>query len=638
MNVKGIKIKKVSVVLFVLAVACLVLLIPAVQDALIAFAEGKMGRALNYPPHYWHRAMISYSICAFVFFVVLAVVYNVLDFPKFVPHEPHTEGFVFFNAKGKVKIFADKRFALAFFLLFVALIAVRVYWISQKKSYHEDEMMSIAISNRIAFGTYDSKFSNSKPYETNRLYAGKELKEITHWDNDSFSDVLSDLAHLYVNNNGDNPHCNFYYSLLRVWFAGVKTYDFKEIVWQGCGLNLLIFAFSYWFMFALLSRFTQDKANILLCLFVSFFNPHTISSTLFIRPYELQTCLFILFALLFTDSFEAIFNNEQHFESKHNFVLGAFLTALFLLTGYFSLIFTVFLGLALLLLCFKKQRKDSADFLVWMFVLSIVFARILFFGYGLGLIGGQGITAISKFSPSVPALLKNLSSSILGLTTAFVRKNVFLAVFSLLCLILIALHIYYFTKNKNKTESFVCKFNLLCCVILFCFVTLYFAPWKNLRYIVPVFPLFSLLFVSSKKEKLISVAAVFACLCLFISVLPIWKQEIERQRFSLITLIEHIDDHCFDEIDCVKDESIPLIIKYTDTKIKWKMGTIIPYVQDDQKVFFIDEMSELDAIKDDYGKVWLCIDRTIDIESFSEIKFNIVCYNDLHYYREFLID
>ena len=70
MNVKGIKIKKVSIALFVLALACLVGLLPPVRSAAITLAEGKLGRALNNLPH-WHRFMILGSLCAFVFFVVL---------------------------------------------------------------------------------------------------------------------------------------------------------------------------------------------------------------------------------------------------------------------------------------------------------------------------------------------------------------------------------------------------------------------------------------------------------------------------------------------------------------------------------------------------------------------------------------
>ena len=622
MEVKGIKIKKVSIALFVLALACLVGLLPPVREVAIAVAEGKLGKTIDHA--YWHKYMILMSLCAFAFFVVLAVAYNVFDFPKFTPPDLQASDFRRYGIKSEVKIFGNKRFALGFLLVFAVLFVTRVYWISQKKSYYWDEAHSIAIANRNPYGSINIK-EYSKPFETNRLYTGRELKEGYHWSDGSLRDALSDLLHLWINDNGDTAHPNLYLALYRAWFVGAQTYNFKEIVWRGCILNLVIFAFSYWFMFALLSRFTQSKANILLCLFVSFCNPQTISSTVFMRDYELQTCLFILVALLFTDSFGALWDSSR-FESKRNFVLGALMIALCLLAGYFSLIFAAFLGLVLLVLCFKKQRKGSADFLVWMFVLSIVFAKILHLNYGTSLFIGAGKGLFS--AATVHNSIKTLLSVVLLGIYFFMRKNVFLTIFFVIFLALTAVGIVCFAKDKNKSGSAVCKLVLFCCAAVFYFAALYLTPYKLLRYAVPAFPFISLPFVfayasGGKKGRLAcGVCSAVACLCLFVSVLP------PNGR----VLIDYLDNARVDEIEMVKDASIPVVF-FGESRFPMQ----IPYVQDEQKVFFINEMEDLDAIKAEYGKIWLCM-ADHDSELFPTIKYNIVRQNEITIATEFLLD
>ena len=71
MDVKGIKIKKVSIALFVLALACLVLLIPAVQGAVIAFAEGTLLKRKLGMPTLWLTAMSLCGLFGIVFFAAL---------------------------------------------------------------------------------------------------------------------------------------------------------------------------------------------------------------------------------------------------------------------------------------------------------------------------------------------------------------------------------------------------------------------------------------------------------------------------------------------------------------------------------------------------------------------------------------
>ena len=385
-------------------------------------------------------------------------------------------------------------------------------------------------------------------------------------------------------------------------------------------------------MFVLLSRFTQSKASILACLFIAFCSPQMISATLYIRQYELQVCMAIVCAILFCDSFDAIFTSLR-FESKRNLFLGALIIALFLLTGYFSLILMAFLGLALLFLCFVKQRYNSAGFLLWLFALSVVFALALYFRYGSALLFDRVTRSASKLLPST--IFTNPFQTFLYAIIIFTRENVFLILLFALCLILFVFHAVCFFKDKAKSRSFVCKLTLICCATLFYLATLHFAPWKILRYITAAFPFFSLLFAFDVKKKATVVAQILACVCLTASVLPVWKYEMKTlpQESTPVALIEHVDDARISEIELLKDESIPVVFFGEGRYVM-----VIPYLQDTQKVFFIDDMADLDSIKAEYGKIWFCMNAD-ECELFEETKYNVISYNDVGYHqREFLLD
>ena len=146
------------------------------------------------------------------------------------------------------------------FVLFILLIlyslvlGIRIYWLSQKNGFHVDEGLSVTIA---CYNDY-MWWSN---YEFDREYSGKEVKEISLCDNDSFKNVLGDIYRLWKDNR-DPPHTNLYYSFLRLSLAGLKTGDIKPIIFRGGILNLIFFTISFIFFF-LLMRFLFPDSKLL---------------------------------------------------------------------------------------------------------------------------------------------------------------------------------------------------------------------------------------------------------------------------------------------------------------------------------------------------------------------------------------
>ena len=125
-------------------------------------------------------------------------------------------------------------------------------------------------------------------------------------------------------------------------------------------------------------------------------------------------------------------------------------------------------------------------------------------------------------------------------------------------------------------------------------ITLFFAPvdMKLLRYVAPLLPLCSVLFIVDTKRKY-KTAVLFAVCCLSVlSILPI------SMNFASF---EHIDDSNIDSILSVKNPDIPVIIK-GDTV--WQLASFIPYIPDDQTCYMVGQFS--DILSMDSNLFWYC--------------------------------
>mgnify|MGYP001673513257 CR=1 FL=1 len=592
--------KIVSFILWGIAVVCCFAFFMPVQEFIITIAESYIGRLLS---HEVWRYKLTVLNSIFVSSLVLSGI--LLYFVK-IPFFKKTQSSVLDVSSG-VSLLTGKKFLAAFVLLYFLLVGVRCFWISQKKSFHIDEPLSISIANRNEYGFWGKNYEQKE-------YTGKELKIISLWDDSSFVDALKDIYHLH-NNNRDSPHTNFYYTCLRLAFIGVKTGDIHYIFWRGCLLNVLFFSISYFFMYVLLTKLTKNKISILCCLFIAFCNPAAISLSLFLRPYELQQTLLIIFALLFLCSFDRI-KADVPFETKTNFFMGSFIVALTMLSGYFSIFLIGFFGFIIVsFACFKK-RCNTVIYYIGMFISSLIFAKLLYFGFGEGVLEYRGQEALSNIQTG---LFVNFSQTMKHLLVIFHKNNFFL--FLILSCFIVALFVLIIKNIASKRLSNIL---LLTFAAVFSYiVTLFFAPidMKLLRYVAPLLPLCSVLFIADTKRKY-ETAVLFAVCCL--SVLSILPISMNSDSF------EHIDDSNIDSILSVKEPDIPVVIK-GDTTL-WQLASFIPYIPDDQICY----IGETDILGIDSNLFWYCIQEGSIADHYNDCC-TLIQKNDIaNYLTEYL--
>jgi hypothetical protein len=362
------------------------------------------------------------------------------------------------------------------FIVFAFLFLFRIDFIYQKEGLHLDEVLSIIISSYSDYGWREH-------FDENTIYTGKQIKELSFGKSTSVPDALADVKKLYKDNR-DRPHTNLFYSCFRLWFAKMAKTDLKAVMEHGCKLNLVFFFFSFLFMYKLLRRLFNPGIIIPFSLFISFANTGSISNTLFMRPYQLQEMLMILFTYEFVRCHEAIENRTYLMNVKSLFKL-TLIMGLTLLSGYFATIYVLMLLGILAFYCWKTDQRENLKFVGVSFLLSISLARLLFAGFFYGYTCGRAGEAYKQFS--YDRFLANICVSSSGfyniLHSYLFNASILYLIFfiSIICLVR-----YSLWKEKALLIFLAC--------IVWSFGNILLAPFKDLRYIMSCFPLMMLIF------------------------------------------------------------------------------------------------------------------------------------------------
>ena len=359
------------------------------------------------------------------------------------------------------------------FLVFIMAFSVRVFFIHQKSGLHVDEALAYVISSGNNYGWTNNFFVNTE-------YTGSEIVNLTIGNPPSVKDAIKDVASMYVDNR-DHPLTNLYYSALRLSSCCAEDYGLNSLINRGCALNLLFFCISFCYFFKLLQVLfkEEDKQKYIpFALLIAYMNTGAISNTLFLRPYQLQETMCVVMTYIFVLFYNDIKENKFNLHPK-KFVLTAFVMSLVTLSGYFSLIYEGLLGLVLLAICFKHKAYKAAGSLVGLFVLNLIFANLLYLGFILGF---TSYRAADVYSAGVDFIsnLKLSASRIIVLFTHYLFYPV----------VLIAAFISAFFAKKKERNNLL--WIIVLCAFVWSAVVMYLAPYKILRYIVPVFPLLSL--------------------------------------------------------------------------------------------------------------------------------------------------
>jgi len=467
-------------------------------------------------------------------------------------------------------------------LLFVFLLTfgIRLYWINQKQGMNVDEGLSIAISSNNKYMLWNDN------YEDGKTYSGKELKTISLWGNPSFRKAIGDVYRLYLD-NPDTPHTNFYYSCLRLWFAGRVVDDYREIISSGTRLNLLFFTISFIAMFYLLRLLFENTSVVLAGLLLCFLSTGSISNTLLLRPYQLQEAALIVatyFCVLYRKKIVdgAVFNRWQ------DLTLLACVGAFTLLSGYFLLGYVALLGCLIMLTLLIERKTRQAGFFFAVGLFSIALAQMLYTNYLGGIIpnsrGQKALGVLLTFTETS----KNLTHS-MTVFRELVQSHVFYWPIALCLAVAIAVQfipatnrMFALRNKEDKADSWYVPLFLVVAALAFSASVLYVAPFKVLRYIMPALPVMALLHALAlhrlKKGPFLVVASVMVAISLVYALDPSHIENLSLRKPEIFAFTSRPE--------------VPVLIL---NKSYWKYADMIPYLADAQRYEFPQSEQALNA-------------------------------------------
>jgi len=471
------------------------------------------------------------------------------------------------------------RQALILIAIYVLSLGFRVYWLTQKEGLHVDEGMAVALA------CYND-FIIAKNYEYGEKYTGKELKEASLVSDASLKGALSDVRNLWMDNR-DPPHTNLYYTFLRLSLIGLKTGDIPPIIFRGGILNLLFFTLSFIFFYRLMRLlfpgFMLLQYTATLCAFLS---TATLSNTLFLRPYQIQETLFIIFCYYFVLSIgwrKYILHENKLFINTKPIVLMSLITAVVLMSGYYALIFVGLLGLyAIYLLCRKKAFIEIPFYFV-VLCFGIIFAQILYPKYVSGFFSYRGEETIRTLSGN---MIENIRTSMMSAGTLLYKHFFTYPVIAVSVLCLVCLIILLILEKMRDKKTFTIPsiqrmaWYIFATSLLYLCIVLILAPYKVLRYGMPIFPFLIILpamlinSIWARSQKMAGVAMLLLCGYFTLNAV----QE---------TKIENIFRGKPNEYVFTQDEGTPVYVLNAGWSL-WKYANLIPYIHDKQEYYFID--------------------------------------------------
>ena len=543
----------------------LVIFIPQVREMIIGLGERYVGRPLTH--EVWHGRFIKWEIRFLLVVILPVIIICALAYQlRF--------------ASGKIPLFErlhfDRKYIVAVALCFAFISGIRFYWMSRKTGFHEDELWGIGICNFNDMDKDGTGFWGSLP-EKDRAYSGFEIKEKVFFNNPSVLDMLKDEARLWINNR-DSPHTSLYYMILRLWFVGAKTHDFRHIFIRGSLLNYVFFCISFFLMLHLLKILSAGRVASIFLLLMAFCNPASIGISIFLRTYALQETGLILFSAVFVRYLGLFASGTSEFDRAF-FLKTAFATAVTMSTGYFTIMFVGLAGLVMIINRSRVKDWNSVRYFLLVFVAALLIAKIFYLGFGSGIFDYQGTEALSKLNHGA---VKSLGNAVIN-TVSIISKN-FISFYALLAVFVSNIVLGMAAKKKGVSADGV-GILLFFLAFAWALVTIFFAPIKTLRYVAPAFCLFPVIFIPCTKSKqaqaLVLALQIAATAFVCARTLPL-----ERNAVN----IQHIDDSN-------KSAANPEYNKHPDVPVFIQRGCvrayIYPYLNDSQTYYFVDKEDEI---------------------------------------------
>ncbi len=363
----------------------------------------------------------------------------------------------------------NKNITLACYLAsFILLVFLREHWLFTRAGLHIDESQSFILAE------YNSKNILSSFLQI----TGDQFRNRMWFNDPTFVGMIDDVVRLW-HYNRDTPHSNLYYTLLRVWFTGVNNSDFHNTLRWAIQLNILLFSASFVLISMMIYRLFRSHIVTITGGFIAFIGASTISNTIFARPYQLQETMFIAFLYM-----TLLFVMSQK-RSVLFMVFYGVITAFTLLTGYFAIPFVLMILFFALLFSFINKEVKPLEIAYKCSVFSVIALGLGYLIYPkyMFVVGYRQSEALSKTSDFIANAMQALR------VNEFLNLNYFFPIIVSMLTLIIAVN--EMRKGINVKENYF--FSIVIIVsIIWSAAIIYFAPYKTVRYMYPVIPLFAI--------------------------------------------------------------------------------------------------------------------------------------------------
>ena len=362
--------------------------------------------------------------------------------------------------------------------------------------------------------------------EKQRFYSGAEFNNLLFKPDSSIKSMLEDLR-LTRLQTMDRQHPSLYFSLVRIWDNYLGDFDKDKYLIHARKLNLVFFCLSFFFLYKLLALIKDDKNFITLALVFAFFNVGSISLAVLAREYALQEAFFILVTYFALILFKKIDSNEKI--TIKTTILGALAFALFLDSGYFSVVYFVMLGTLLLIKSALKNPRAILNLII-MFLLSIIFTWVLCPNYFDFKTNNEHYSSVASAFSVIGFFV---DTKVLETSFIYLLKNLlypFILYLVSLIVLLSRFDLIVLEESFTKKEK-----NVVSCLVLLAafwiFGVLFLTPYKCLRYFAAGIPIFSLIIL------------------LMFSQIKLYMRRILAVAFVMFTLITYTTGVWYDTYD-----------------------------------------------------------------------------------------
>lgn len=444
---------------------------------------------------------------------------------------------------------------LSYLLIGVIALLLREFWLISRNGLHVDESLSFLLS------AYKSIGYASSP--DNIFLTGNQLREMMWFHDSTWAGAIKDVISLWGFNR-DTPHSNLYYSILRMWFAGsVDSRSTFILLWAG-QLNILIFICS--FILLACTSFKLTGSHLITCFacIIAFLNSESISNTIFARPYQLQETLILAYIYL---SICTIKNGERGYLY---YVFYGVLSALTMLTGYFSIIFVGIMSLFVAAHILYEMRGEVVKFSK---IALTYIGSTLFFGY----IIYPPYIFVSNYRKD--EAMKKASSVTENIISSFQSISIVdgIYIFGTFAVIMaIAVSLYMIVRKRKWNDYSMAS--ILITISIWYLVVMFFAPYKISRYVYPAIPSIALAYAYlASKMRNRNIATSFI---IIVSALCIYKL-LSKWEIDYQFVDKPIECHYagYDNVAFVIDKN-------------YRMNEFAECLMPDKKYFFTRNMDE----------------------------------------------